>query len=130
MVASSSRLLQEFARLLKSSCRVVDLVARVLPTLTPLPPSLRKVADFTPARRARVGERTIVAALFLCVEKIAADGERRPARSNRMSPHLHGRFCRPVRIDTHAANDSISSWTTKPRPLCPSLSHSFLRSFW
>lgn len=35
--------------------RVVALVSAVLPTITPVPPRLRKVADFAPARRARLG---------------------------------------------------------------------------
>lgn len=43
--------------------RVVALVSAVLPTVTPLPPSLRKVAGFAPAKRARVGAATIWASL-------------------------------------------------------------------
>ena len=43
--------------------RVVALVSAVLPSVTPLPPSLRKVAGFAPAKRARVGAATIWASL-------------------------------------------------------------------
>lgn len=43
--------------------RVVALVSAVLPSVMPLPPSLRKVAGFAPAKRARVGATTIWAAL-------------------------------------------------------------------
>lgn len=43
--------------------RVVSLVSDVLALVTPLPPALRKVADFAPARRARLGARAIEAAL-------------------------------------------------------------------
>lgn len=43
--------------------RVVALVSAVLPSVTPVPPSLRKVAGFAPARRARLGGGTIWTAL-------------------------------------------------------------------
>ena len=43
--------------------RVVALVSAVLPSVTPMPPSLRKVAGFAPARRARLGGAAIWAAL-------------------------------------------------------------------
>ena len=43
--------------------RVVALVAAVLPSVTPVPPSLRKVAGFAPAKRARVGAAAIWSAL-------------------------------------------------------------------
>lgn len=43
--------------------RLVALVAAGLPSVVQLPPALRKVADFVPARRARAGARTIVSAL-------------------------------------------------------------------
>ena len=43
--------------------RVVSLTADVLPAVPRLPASLRKVADFAPARRARLGGSAIVAAL-------------------------------------------------------------------
>jgi predicted RNA-binding protein with PIN domain len=43
--------------------RVVALVSAVLPSVTPVPPSLRKVAGFAPARRARLGGAAIWAAL-------------------------------------------------------------------
>ena len=43
--------------------RLVALVAASLPSVVQLPPALRKVADFVPARRARAGARTILAAL-------------------------------------------------------------------
>jgi predicted RNA-binding protein with PIN domain/uncharacterized coiled-coil protein SlyX len=43
--------------------RIVALVSAVLPSVTPLPPSLRKVAGFAPARRARLGSGAIWAAL-------------------------------------------------------------------
>lgn len=39
--------------------RVVALVAEVLPVVTPLPVPLRKIAGFTPARRARLGGSAI-----------------------------------------------------------------------
>ena len=37
--------------------RVHALTAEVLPEVAKLPPPLRKVADFAPARRARLGRR-------------------------------------------------------------------------
>lgn len=43
--------------------RVVALTADVLPVLGQLPPSLRRVASFAPARRAKLGTTAIVAAL-------------------------------------------------------------------
>ena len=43
--------------------RLVALVAASLPSVVQLPPALRKVADFVPARRARAGARTIISAL-------------------------------------------------------------------
>ena len=43
--------------------RVVALVSAVLPSVTPVPPSLRKVAGFAPARRARLGGGAIWSAL-------------------------------------------------------------------
>ena len=43
--------------------RVVALTARVLPDVARVPPALRKVADFAPARRARHGRSAISAAL-------------------------------------------------------------------
>ncbi|WP_299923979.1 NYN domain-containing protein [uncultured Nocardioides sp.] len=43
--------------------RVVALVSAVLPSISPVPPSLRKVAGFASARRARLGGGAIWAAL-------------------------------------------------------------------
>lgn len=43
--------------------RVLALAAQVLPVVTPLPPSLRRVAAFAPARRARLGGSSIWSAL-------------------------------------------------------------------
>jgi len=43
--------------------RVVALAADVLPKVTPLPPALRRVADFAPVRRARLGATHIATAL-------------------------------------------------------------------
>ncbi|KQV72765.1 hypothetical protein ASC64_19135 [Nocardioides sp. Root122] len=43
--------------------RVVALVSAVLPSVTPVPPTLRKVAGFAPARRARLGGQAIWDAL-------------------------------------------------------------------
>lgn len=43
--------------------RVVSLTAEVLPEVASLPPALRRVADFVPARRARMGAATIATAL-------------------------------------------------------------------
>ena len=43
--------------------RLVALVAASLPSVVQLPPALRRVADFVPARRARAGARTIISAL-------------------------------------------------------------------
>lgn len=43
--------------------RVVGLVSAVLPSITPVPPRLRKVAGFAPARRARLGGNLIWEAL-------------------------------------------------------------------
>lgn len=43
--------------------RVVALVSAVLPSITPVPPPLRKVAGFTPTKRARLGGTAIWEAL-------------------------------------------------------------------
>ncbi|WP_241005129.1 NYN domain-containing protein [Nocardioides sp. zg-1228] len=43
--------------------RVVAMVSAVLPSVTPVPPALRKVAGFAPARRARLGAAAIWSAL-------------------------------------------------------------------
>ncbi len=43
--------------------RVVGLVAAVLPQVPNLPPAVRRVASFAPARRARLGSGALVAAL-------------------------------------------------------------------
>lgn len=43
--------------------RVVALVSAVLPSVAPVPPALRKIAGFAPARRARLGGSAIWAAL-------------------------------------------------------------------
>lgn len=43
--------------------RVVALTADVLPAVVPLPPALRRVADFAPGRRARLGGTLIAATL-------------------------------------------------------------------
>lgn len=43
--------------------RLVALVAASLPNVVPLPPALRRVADFAPARRAKAGARTILDSL-------------------------------------------------------------------
>ena len=45
--------------------RVVALVSAVLPSVTPVPAPLRKVAGFAPARRARLGGTAIWDALAL-----------------------------------------------------------------
>ncbi len=55
---SDAALLPERLRL-----RVVALVSAVLPSITPVPPQLRKVAGFAPARRARLGGSLIWEAL-------------------------------------------------------------------
>ena len=55
---SDAALLPERLRL-----RVVALVSAVLPSIAPLPPQLRKVAGFAPARRARLGGSVIWDAL-------------------------------------------------------------------
>jgi predicted RNA-binding protein with PIN domain len=55
---SDAALLPERLRL-----RVVALVSAVLPSITPVPPPLRKVAGFAPARRARLGGSLIWDAL-------------------------------------------------------------------
>ena len=45
--------------------RIVALTAQVLPKVTPLPPALKRVAEFAPARRARLGGSQIASALGL-----------------------------------------------------------------
>lgn len=66
--------------------RVVALTAQVLPSVAPLPPSLRKIAGFAPARRARLGGTQVAAAL-------AADedlGRRVATRLGAADPALAG----------------------------------------
>lgn len=45
--------------------RIVALAAEVLPKVSPLPPALKRVADFAPARRARLGGNQIALAIGL-----------------------------------------------------------------
>ena len=63
------------------------------------------------------GDDLVVSALFLRVEEIAVDGERRPARPDRPAPHLDRRRCRPVGVDPHAANDAVALGSAKAGPL-------------
>ena len=62
--------------------RVVVLAADALPQVTPLPPALRRVAEFAPARRARLGGSAIAAALDddEVRERVATQVAARPAR--------------------------------------------------
>ena len=53
------------------------------------------------------GDDLVVTALLLRVDEVAADREGRPARSDRPTPQLDGRRCRPVGVDPHAANDAV-----------------------
>jgi len=58
----------------------------------------------------------ILAALFLGKNKIILNCKRRPTRSNRFAPNRYGRFLRPVGVDTHSTNNSISPCSTKAGP--------------
>ena len=63
------------------------------------------------------GDDLVFAALLLRVEQIAADRERRPARSDRPAPELDRRRCGPVSLDPHAANDAVAFGSAKAWPL-------------
>lgn len=80
--------------------RVVALSAEVLPNVVRLPPALRRVADFAPARRARLGASTIVAAL-------AQDDDFR----ERVGTQVADRF--PVPPD-EAGERAALTWLTRP----------------
>jgi hypothetical protein len=58
----------------------------------------------------------VLAALFLCVEQIAADRERRPPGTHLTPPHLHGRRRRPVGGDRHRMDDAVAIRSAKSRP--------------
>jgi predicted RNA-binding protein with PIN domain len=62
--------------------RVVVLAADALPQVTPLPAALRRVAEFAPARRARLGGSAIAAAFDddEVRERVATQVAARPAR--------------------------------------------------
>ncbi len=63
------------------------------------------------------GDDLVVAALLLGVEKIAADREGRPARSDRPAPQLDRRRRGPVGLDPHAANDAVALRSAKAGPV-------------
>ncbi len=75
--------------------RVLGLTADVLPSVPKLPASLRKVADFAPARRARLGGTAIVAAL-------EADDDFR----ERVSAQVVGKLPAPLADLTDAPRDA------------------------
>ncbi len=63
------------------------------------------------------GDDLVVTALLLGVEEVAADRERRPARSDRPAPQLDRRRLRPVGLDPHAANDAVAIGSAKAGPV-------------
>ncbi len=58
----------------------------------------------------------VVTALFLCIEKVPIDGERRPSWSDRPPPHFDRRRLGPVGVDAHVANDAVASGAAKAGP--------------
>src|SRR5439155_3003537 len=62
------------------------------------------------------GDVLLVTALFLGVDEIATDRERRPARSDRPAPQLDRRRLGPIRLDLDAANDAVATGSAKSRP--------------
>jgi predicted RNA-binding protein with PIN domain len=80
--------------------RVVALSAEVLPQVVRLPPSLRRVADFAPARRARLGGTAIVTAL-------AADDEFRERVGTQVAARPAGDADDEVELAARA-------WLTRP----------------
>jgi predicted RNA-binding protein with PIN domain len=81
--------------------RLVALVASSLPSVVQLPPALRKVADFVPARRARAGARTILSALD-------ADDELR----TRVGVQVQAQAGPSEQLD--AADAAALAWLTRP----------------
>ena len=73
--------------------------------------------DLLPVRQAIGDDRFAVFPLLLSECKISDDGERRPRSSDRMPPNLLRRPRFPVGSQLHAANDSVASSSTKPRPV-------------
>ena len=59
----------------------------------------------------------VFAALLLGVDQIAANRERRPARPHRTPPELDRGTRLPIRLDAHAADDTVATRTTEARPL-------------
>ena len=81
--------------------RLVALVAASLPSVVQLPPALRKVADFVPARRARAGARTIISALD-------ADDDLR----TRVGVQVEAQTGRSADLDP--ADAAALAWLTRP----------------
>lgn len=79
--------------------RVVALTAEVLPAVVRLPPALRRVAEFAPARRARLGTGAITAAL--------ADDDFRERVATQLA-------ARPVPADADPAERAALGWLTRP----------------
>jgi predicted RNA-binding protein with PIN domain len=80
--------------------RVVSLSADVLPAVVRLPPSLRRVADFAPARRARLGGSAIVTVL-------GVDEEFRERVGTQVAARAVGDADDPVELAARA-------WLTRP----------------
>lgn len=79
--------------------RIVALVADVLPDVPRLPPAVRRVAGFAPARRARLGASAITEAL--------SDEELRERVGTQVS-------ARPAPDTTDPAADAALRWLTRP----------------
>src|SRR5439155_12569875 len=63
------------------------------------------------------GDNLVVPALLLGVEKLAADREGRPSRTDRPAPHLHRRRHGPISPDPHAVNDAVAAASAKAGPI-------------
>jgi len=85
--------------------RVVALTADVLPSVVRLPPPLRRVADFAPARRARLGAGAIV-------EALESDDEFR----ERVATQVAARSAPPVDGTAGAPSTELAAvaWLTRP----------------
>lgn len=80
--------------------RIVALTAEVLPEVVRLPPALRRVADFAPARRARLGATAIATAL-------AADDDFRDRVATQVASRVTGLAEEPREV-------AALSWLSRP----------------
>ena len=67
--------------------------------------------------RVVAGDDLLLAPLLLGVQKVALDGEGRPARSDRPTPHLDRWRLPPVGLEPHPGYDAVSTGPAETGPL-------------